>query len=361
MLCGGSSHAYTVMTIAALLLSVTLNISPATVYIEPLPAGQVVNFDLIVENTTDAPLDVDEIQLSIYDRGGKLLIRRLVDGNGTRPSIRTIDVASVPAKSAAMIFNPFHTFDNAIDVGSLVYEMKLSTKDGSTRYRATATARPAKYVPKATMILPLAGRQIVYDGHDFYSHHRRWDYTIPGLQQLGFRTNFMRYSYDFVPVDDAGNMSHGDDDARNENWFGFGQPIRAAAAGTVVAVVDVHPDDRKFDPSMIVARGTMAIWGNYVVIDHGGGEFATYGHIQKGSARVRAGQRVQRGKVIAAIGASGSSMFPHLHFELQNGPDTRSEGVPSVFTNFDRVLGGKRIRVKSGTPDTGEILEGYSK
>jgi hypothetical protein len=345
------------MLTAALLLSVTLTVSPKTVYIEPMPASQAVNFDLIVENTTEAPLDVDEIQLSVYDRAGKLVIRRLIDGNGTRPSIRTIDVGSVPAKGTSMIFNPFHTLDNAIDLGSMVFDMKLSTKDGSTRYRATTTARPVRYVPKAKMILPLAGRQIVYDGHDFYGHHRRWDYTIPGLQQLGFRTNFMRYSYDFVPVDEAGNMSKGDE-KNNGNWFGFGKPVRAAAAGTVVAVVDEHPDDRKFDPSMIVARGPMAIWGNYVVIDHGGGEFATYGHIQQKSARVRAGQRVRRGEAIAAIGASGSSMFPHLHFELQNGPDTSSEGVPSIFTNFERVLGSKRVRVKSGAVDSGEILDG---
>src|SRR5688500_6863040 len=152
------------MSIAVLLLSIKLSVSPATVYIEPMKTGQAVNCDLILENPTDAPLDVDEVQLSVYDRAGKLVLRRFVDGNGTRPSIRTIDVAEVPAESKSLIFNPFHTFDNAIDLASMVFGVKLSTKDGGKLYRSTATVRPKVYVPRAKLILPLRGRQIVYDG-----------------------------------------------------------------------------------------------------------------------------------------------------------------------------------------------------
>jgi len=61
-------------------------------------------------------------------------------------------------------------------------------------------------------------------------------------------------------------MSEGDE-AKNENWFGFGREIRATAGGLVVAVLDDQPDDRKFDPSSIAKHGTMRVWGNYVVID----------------------------------------------------------------------------------------------
>jgi hypothetical protein len=199
-------------------------------------------------------------------------------------------------------------------------------------------------------------RMIVYDGHDFYAHHRRWDYTIPFLQQLGFRTNFMRYSYDFVPVNADGAMSEGDE-AKNENWFGFGQEIRATADGVIAAVLDDQPDDRKFDPSSIAEHGTMRIWGNYVVIDHGHGEHSLYGHIRQGSSRVAVGQRVKRGDVVAAIGASGSSMFPHLHYELQTGIDTNSEGLPSTFHDFVRIRGAQRTRVRAGIVESGEIVE----
>ena len=36
----------------------------------------------------------------------------------------------------------------------------------------------------------------------------------------------MRYSYDFVPVDEAGNMSRGPEE-KNESWPGFGQPVQS--------------------------------------------------------------------------------------------------------------------------------------
>jgi Peptidase family M23 len=341
----------------ALLLATALTVQPNPVYIERIGGKQAVNCDLIIASTAAAPLDIDEIELSVFDRAGKLVLRRFVDGNGTRPSIRTIDAAEVPAQSQVLVFNPFHTFDAEADLASMMFVVKLSTKDGKTRERATVTVHPRHYAGKAKLILPVKGRQIVYDGHDFYAHHRRWDTTIPGLRQLGFRTNFMRYSFDFVPVDENGNMSRGDEE-KNENWFGFGRELRAAADGTVVAVVDAHPDDRKFSPAMVAERGPMAIWGNYLVIDHGAGEFSLYGHIKQGSGRVKAGQRVRRGEVVAAIGASGSSKFPHLHYELQTGPDTNAEGLPATFHDFERLYGSRRVRVRAGSVDSGDLLDG---
>ena len=112
----------------------------------------------------------------------------------------------------------------------MTFDLKLSSKNGERRYAAQVKVEPKPYAAKAQLLLPVKGRMIVYDGHDFYAHHRRWDYTIPFLQQLGFRTNFMRYSYDFVPVNADGAMAEGDE-AKNENWFGFGREVRATADG----------------------------------------------------------------------------------------------------------------------------------
>ena len=58
--------------------------------------------------------------------------------------------------------------------------------------------------------------------------------------------------------------------------------------------------------------------GNVVVILHSRPRyFATrYDHLKKGSIRVRPGQRVRRGDVIAAVGSAGHSTAPHLHFEV---------------------------------------------
>ncbi len=59
-------------------------------------------------------------------------------------------------------------------------------------------------------------------------------------------------------------------------------------------------------------------YGNYVVIDHGGGFSTLYGHAS--SLKVRVGQTVSRGDVIAYVGSTGYSTGPHLHFEIiENG------------------------------------------
>jgi murein DD-endopeptidase len=80
--------------------------------------------------------------------------------------------------------------------------------------------------------------------------------------------------------------------------------------------------------------------GNYVTLDLGGGRFAFYEHLRPGSIKVKAGQRVRAGDVLAALGASGSvSSGAHLHFHMSdaNAP-LGAEGIPYVFKRFE-VLG----------------------
>lgn len=62
-------------------------------------------------------------------------------------------------------------------------------------------------------------------------------------------------------------------------------------------------------------------YGNYVVINHGGGYTTLYAHCS--SLLVSAGQSVSRGQVIAKCGSTGMSTGPHIHYEVQyNGKTT---------------------------------------
>lgn len=73
--------------------------------------------------------------------------------------------------------------------------------------------------------------------------------------------------------------------------------------------------------------------------------------------RVKVGQMVKQGETIAAIGAAGLSLFPHLHYELRNGGGAEEvEDLPSYFTNFRRILGSHTVNVKKGQIDAGDIV-----
>ena len=56
-------------------------------------------------------------------------------------------------------------------------------------------------------------------------------------------------------------------------------------------------------------------YGNYTCIGHGGGVSTCYGH--QSSIGVSGGQNVSQGQVIGAVGSTGHSTGPHLHFEVR--------------------------------------------
>src|SRR5436190_4360635 len=96
-----------------------------------------------------------------------------------------------------------------------------------------------------------------------------------------------------------GRMHQGQDIA-----CGYGTPIHAAKAGTVVFA------------------GVMGGYGNAVIIDHGGGFSTLYGHQSRMSASQ--GQHVDQGEVIGYVGSTGHSTGPHLHFETRFGGAARN-------------------------------------
>lgn len=98
--------------------------------------------------------------------------------------------------------------------------------------------------------------------------------------------------------------------------------------------------------------------GNHVTLDHGNGEFSIFVHMKPSSVQVKKGDHVKAGQQLGAIGFSGDTFLPHLHYMLMDGADERSsEGLPSYFDHFNRILGSKTVTVEHGQIDSGEILE----
>ena len=129
-----------------------------------------------------------------------------------------------------------------------------------------------------------------------------------------------------------------------EDFPGFGAEILAPAAGRVVAVSDGMRDHRsrssadalrfmKLEGFVRSVAGARFLIGNRVVLDLGGGVYASLAHLKRRSVRVRRGEAVRAGDVIALCGNSGNSSEPHLHFQLIDHPrEVIAAGVPFVFS-----------------------------
>ena len=66
---------------------------------------------------------------------------------------------------------------------------------------------------------------------------------------------------------------------------------------------------------VVVSAGWRGGYGNTVIIDHGGSLATLYAHQSR--VHVRAGAHVRRGQAIGAVGSTGQSTGPHLHFEVR--------------------------------------------
>jgi hypothetical protein len=331
---------------------------PEKVLIERDPAGQYLNFDFVVENLKDQPVQIRSIEASVYDAKNKLSFRRAVDSGGFSPAIETIPNREVAAKETTLVFNPFYRFEPYLELARIRFEFSFITKNDKKESKVEVAITPTYYETKTKLMLPVKRRVQVESGHDFYAHHRRLNYFHPLARQLGFKANFMRYGYDFFVVDAEGNQKTGSGD-RFEDYLGFGVPLYAPAAGRVVALANDFPEDL-FGRNLTIQNLTkepLLFSGNYLLIDHLNGEYSLLVHLKHGSVTPKLGDMVKQGQQIAQIGCSGSAERPHLHYELQSGGGFDVEGLPSYFENFRRILGTKTVDVKKGRIDSGDIVE----
>jgi murein DD-endopeptidase MepM/ murein hydrolase activator NlpD len=74
------------------------------------------------------------------------------------------------------------------------------------------------------------------------------------------------------------------------------------------------------DGIVSVVQASQRGYGNHIVIDHGFGYTTTYAHLNK--FNVKRGQKVNRGDVIGYVGNSGTSVAPHLHYEVKLNGNT---------------------------------------
>lgn len=189
----------------------------------------------------------------------------------------------------------------------------LATVSYPVPFPARREARPSQ----VEFRLPLRGEWFVL-----------WGGSAPETNLMARARADRRFGFDFVRRVD-GRACEGEG-RRPEDWFAFGAPVLAPAAGRVVAARDDHPDRVPGAPAAATSE-----LGNHVVLEVAADEFLFLAGLRQGSVRVAPGERVEVGQELAQVGMSGGERYtpePHLALHLQASPDPRwGQGIPLRF------------------------------
>jgi hypothetical protein len=141
-----------------------------------------------------------------------------------------------------------------------------------------------------------------------------------------------RFAIDFAQLTPDNKLYTGPRDQLSSYAYVWSN-VLSVAHGRVVGLQDGRPDETP--PTFPQGYTLLQQLGNFVVVYIGHGRFAFYAHFQPNTLKVKVGDKIRRGQVLALMGNSGNSDAPHLHFGIQDGPGPFvSDSLPYVFSSF---------------------------
>ncbi len=235
---------------------------------------------------------------------------------------------TIPGGRSAVVF-----ISIALDRGSPI-PGRLLHRAITTDSSAEGAVISTHYTTLHVLGPPVEGTNWVADdgpSNDRDNHHRRGIIVFDGRAVIS-----RRYAIDWERLKDGATFSGDSREARS--YFAYGKPVLAVADGRVLVARGGLPDNvpghgQSFRPAVPITLDTVA--GNTITLELSGGQFAYYLHLQPGSLRVKAGDRVRRGQALARVGSTGDAREPHLHFEVTTSPKFGAgEGVPYLIDHF---------------------------
>jgi murein DD-endopeptidase MepM/ murein hydrolase activator NlpD len=215
-----------------------------------------------------------------------------------------------------------------LGVDAMRIEIDAVEDEGGKHRNATVDVPIETYHQKCSLVFPFVGKGIILQG---------------GATNGGHRNRSGAFAIDACGLDEAWSIVAPGPGKQNADYRGWGREIIAPADGVVVRARNDRPDqpvadvsDPKYYAPEYKDGGDV---GNYLVIDHGNSEYSMMAHFQEGSIVVKVGDRVHRGQALGKLGHSGDTDGPHLHYQLQAGPDWENvDALPCKFTNVDQAL-----------------------
>jgi murein DD-endopeptidase MepM/ murein hydrolase activator NlpD len=275
-----------------------------------------------------------ESQDSIY------LFSELLEGG-----IKLSDSVDLAPGTAILVHKRLLAFSDHQRPDRIAIRASAVSKDGRS-HTAEIEIAIVRYEAKNEFRFPVEGRWYLAASSSVRSHHR----IRPAHE----------FAIDLIKISGDGS-SHRGDGTKPEDYYAFGENVVVVADGTVVRAVDDVPDTempRKGESRREFAvRVLDAMWqkdptgriaeGNLVVVEHAGDEHSVYAHLKQGSVRVKAGDAVKQGQLLGQVGISGDGFQPHLHFQVNDGPNPQlSRGLPVIFTNVAPVPFSSTIDMK---------------
>lgn len=145
----------------------------------------------------------------------------------------------------------------------------------------------------------------------------------PGHPKLAF--DFLATQGPRLPYRGSTLLRHLFGSIEVEATYAWSQPVFAPLDGVVVACSDGTPDRERISMLRDLVRLLMfppkpgspfaAYGGNYVILKCGD-VYPLLAHLRCGSVRVNVGVSVRAGDRLGEVGNSGSSLQPHLHFQV---------------------------------------------
>ncbi|HEY5824929.1 MAG TPA: M23 family metallopeptidase [Cyclobacteriaceae bacterium] len=213
--------------------------------------------------------------------------------------------------------------------GQLIHELELEVNGKPVSIHGAALTLSGK--EPVVLGAPLKGGPwVAVYNPEWERGHRRVIYTIDGRARIPGR-----HAIDFILLNEQGHFAEGDENVI-QNWLGYAKDVLAVKDGIVLATRNDFKESATLSDHTQSTADQAA--GNYVSINIGEGKVVFYEHLQPGSVRVKPGQKVKKGEVIASLGFTGQTTGPHLHFHVADANSTLgAEGLPFEFEKFTHL------------------------
>jgi len=254
---------------------------------------------------------------------------------------------AIPGGTRAVVFLDVTLDGQAVVPRELSQKLCFKAENANGQERCIDHVQlPVNLVGAILLAAPLRGTGwVALNGLSNNSVHRRTLVVVDGKVHLA-----QRFATDWSRIGPDGLAFRGDP-SNLTNWSPYGADVLAVADAVVTDTKDGIPDNNPASETKAVPINLETVGGNYLILDLGDGSFAFYAHLRPGSLRVKTGDKVRRGQVLASLGNSGNSDAPHLHFQVSNGNSPLgAEGVPYILNSFveQGLLSSKSQLVSGG-------------